>query len=100
MEFLVAMQFMKVRPCRRFSIVVQRAGVVTCVCVAALRSLLRQRHDFFEGVRCMLVDKGSKPTWIPDHIDALSDGDVAEYFVGHDAVLGALGRDVPKTSGL
>jgi len=36
--------------------------------------------DFFEGVRCTLVDKGSKPTWSHPNILAVRPEEVDKYF--------------------
>lgn len=37
-------------------------------------------HDFYEGIRATLVDKGSKPEWRPATIDELDRGAVDAYF--------------------
>ncbi|MBS9720091.1 enoyl-CoA hydratase/isomerase family protein [Tianweitania sp. BSSL-BM11] len=39
-----------------------------------------QGHDFYEGIRAALIDKGSTPEWKPSEIDAVSDADVDAYF--------------------
>ena len=37
-------------------------------------------HDFFEGVRAVVIDKDQAPVWQPDQLDAVSDADLDEYF--------------------
>jgi len=37
-------------------------------------------HDFYEGVRALLIDKDKTPDWQPNHIEAVSDDDVNAYF--------------------
>jgi enoyl-CoA hydratase/carnithine racemase len=37
-------------------------------------------HDFYEGVRAVIVDKDNKPHWQPPILDAVSDADVERYF--------------------
>ncbi|MBZ9673370.1 enoyl-CoA hydratase/isomerase family protein [Mesorhizobium sp. ES1-3] len=37
-------------------------------------------HDFYEGIRAAIIDKGSKPQWRPAKIDAVSEADVGAYF--------------------
>ena len=37
-------------------------------------------HDFFEGVRAVVIDKDGKPDWRPPRLDAVTDDIVAEYF--------------------
>lgn len=37
-------------------------------------------HDFYEGIRTVLVDKGAKPTWRPAAIDDVEAADVDAYF--------------------
>ncbi|MER8490069.1 enoyl-CoA hydratase/isomerase family protein [Mesorhizobium australicum] len=37
-------------------------------------------HDFYEGIRAAIIDKGSKPQWRPAAIDAVGEADVEAYF--------------------
>lgn len=37
-------------------------------------------HDFFEGVRSVLVDKDRNPTWSPPYLKDVTDGVVNSYF--------------------
>ncbi|RVD42917.1 enoyl-CoA hydratase/isomerase family protein, partial [Mesorhizobium sp. M8A.F.Ca.ET.023.02.2.1] len=37
-------------------------------------------HDFYEGIRAAIIDKGSKPQWRPAKIDAVAEADVEAYF--------------------
>jgi len=37
-------------------------------------------HDFYEGVRAILLDKDFEPTWNPDTLKGVSDADVAKHF--------------------
>ncbi|GHD07328.1 3-hydroxyisobutyryl-CoA hydrolase [Tianweitania populi] len=39
-----------------------------------------QGHDFYEGIRAALIDKGSTPQWKPADINAVSNADVEAYF--------------------
>lgn len=41
---------------------------------------LMAAHDFFEGVRAVVIDKDQAPRWRPPRLDAVSDAAVAEYF--------------------
>lgn len=37
-------------------------------------------HDFYEGIRAAIIDKGSRPKWRPDRLDAVDPADVESYF--------------------
>ncbi len=37
-------------------------------------------HDFYEGIRAVLVEKGSTPHWKPDTLDGVKDEDIDAYF--------------------
>ncbi|HEV7417008.1 enoyl-CoA hydratase/isomerase family protein [Tianweitania sediminis] len=39
-----------------------------------------QGHDFYEGIRAALIDKGSTPSWQPGDIAAVSEAEVDAYF--------------------
>jgi len=37
-------------------------------------------HDFYEGVRALIVDKDKAPRWSPASIEGVSDADISKYF--------------------
>lgn len=43
-------------------------------------SRIIEGHDFYEGVRAVIVDKDNKPHWSPATLAAVSDEDVDRYF--------------------
>ena len=47
-------------------------------------------HDFYEGVRAIIIDKDKSPRWQPAGLDEVSAADVDAYFAG----LGALELDL------
>ena len=42
-------------------------------------------HDFYEGVRAVIVDKDNKPNWQPAALGDVSDAQVARYFAPLDS---------------
>ncbi len=50
-------------------------------------------HEFFEGVRAVIVDKDNAPKWEPDSLSGVSDADI-------DAFFASLGQDELDLSGL
>ena len=38
-------------------------------------------HDFYEGVRALLIDKDKAPKWVPSVLSKIDDGQVAAYFL-------------------
>jgi len=41
---------------------------------------LLEQHDFFEGIRALLVDKDKNPDWVPNSLQAVSDQQIDTYF--------------------
>jgi enoyl-CoA hydratase len=37
-------------------------------------------HDFYEGVRAVIIDKGSKPSWQPAELAQVSDAEIERHF--------------------
>lgn len=37
-------------------------------------------HDFYEGIRAAIIEKGSKPRWRPETLDAVRQEDIDAYF--------------------
>jgi enoyl-CoA hydratase len=57
-------------------------------------------HDFYEGVRVTLIDKGERPNWRPPTLDAVSDAAIAPFFVtlGDQELIvdGQIGTEPPR----
>jgi enoyl-CoA hydratase len=51
-------------------------------------------HDFYEGVRALMIDKDNRPAWRPGDLEAVSAGDIEAYF----ATLGADELEFGKAS--
>jgi enoyl-CoA hydratase len=45
------------------------------------------RHDFYEGVRAVIIDKDNAPRWKPERLAQVEDADVESYFAPLDAEL-------------
>jgi enoyl-CoA hydratase len=45
------------------------------------QACMRDGHDFFEGVRAVLIDKDQAPKWNPPTLEGVTDAMVAEHFV-------------------
>jgi enoyl-CoA hydratase len=41
-------------------------------------------HDFYEGVRAVIVDKDNRPRWQPATLEAVSDAEVERHFAPLD----------------
>ncbi|MBC7952514.1 MAG: enoyl-CoA hydratase/isomerase family protein [Rhodospirillaceae bacterium] len=55
-----------------FDTIIRREYVLACRFLAG--------HDFYEGIRTVVVDKDKAPRWQPDCLALVSDAAVAEYF--------------------
>ncbi|MCB1493762.1 MAG: enoyl-CoA hydratase/isomerase family protein, partial [Rhodobiaceae bacterium] len=47
-------------------------------------SRVLQGHEFFEGVRAVIIDKDQAPRWQPDALDKVSASDIDAYFAPLD----------------
>jgi enoyl-CoA hydratase len=43
-------------------------------------SRIAEGHDFYEGVRAVIIDKDHAPKWLPDHIEFLDAARIARHF--------------------
>ena len=50
-------------------------------------SRLAHGHDFYEGVRALIIDKDNAPRWNPPTLDAVSAADVERHFAPIDREL-------------
>ena len=46
-----------------------------------LTNRMLEGHDFYEGVRVTLIDKGDRPNWQPPTLEAVSDAAISPFFV-------------------
>ncbi len=44
-------------------------------------SHILERHDFFEGVRAVVIDKTGEPRWKPETLDVVREADVEAHFM-------------------
>lgn len=56
-----------------FDTIIRREYTLACRFLAG--------HDFYEGIRAVVVDKDKAPRWQPESLALVSDDAVAEYFV-------------------
>ena len=43
-------------------------------------SRILMEHDFYEGVRALIIDKDKSPVWLPNELDAVSEESIDAYF--------------------
>ncbi|MGL4974462.1 MAG: enoyl-CoA hydratase/isomerase family protein [Bosea sp. (in: a-proteobacteria)] len=43
-------------------------------------SRIAEGHDFYEGVRAVIIDKDNQPRWAPSRIEDLVPADIDAYF--------------------
>ena len=46
-------------------------------------------HDFYEGVRAVIVDKDNKPRWQPATLSDVSDAEIERHFAPIEQEIGA-----------
>ena len=65
-----------------------------------LTNRVLEGHDFYEGVRVTLIDKGERPNWQPPTLEAVSDAAIAPFFVtlGDQELIvnGQIGTEPPR----
>ena len=44
-------------------------------------------HDFYEGVRAVIIDKDNVPRWNPDRLAQVPDSEIERYFAPLEAEL-------------
>ena len=49
-------------------------------CEFRIVSRIVKGHEFYEGVRAVIVDKDNTPRWKPDTLAEVSDAEVERYF--------------------
>ncbi|MDF1601185.1 enoyl-CoA hydratase/isomerase family protein [Mesorhizobium sp. YIM 152430] len=58
-----------------------KADFETCMKIEfRIVSRVVEGHEFFEGVRAVIIDKDNKPDWQPATLAAVSDADIDAYF--------------------
>ena len=43
-------------------------------------SRLVHGHDFYEGIRAVIIDKDNAPRWRPAHLEAVSEAEIERHF--------------------
>ena len=38
-------------------------------------------HDFYEGVRALIIEKDNNPIWKPETVEKISDKEIDEFFI-------------------